>query len=148
MAGQVRYLDWRKDEQERLITMKASAIALLHRQQVIHLVDSPGHVDFSSEVSAAVRLCDGAIIVVDVVEGVCSQTEAVLRQAWEEKIKLCLVFNKLDRLLTELKMEPLEAYLRLYKLLEQVNVIQGMCCHGDGCHVRHIVSEGLPCQCI
>jgi translation elongation factor EF-G len=47
---------------------------------LINLVDSPGHVDFSFDVSTAVRLCDGALVLIDVIEGVCAQTHAVLRQ--------------------------------------------------------------------
>lgn len=70
MAGQLRYMDSRSDEQERGITMKSSSISLLFNDQeskedfLINLIDSPGHVDFSSEVSTAVRLCDGCIILV------------------------------------------------------------------------------------
>mmetsp|Transcript_36629 Transcript_36629/g.56833 ORF Transcript_36629/g.56833 Transcript_36629/m.56833 type:complete len:926 (+) Transcript_36629:8-2785(+) len=129
LAGNIRYLDNRKDEQERLITMKSSNISLLFRisqeeePYLVNLIDSPGHVDFSGEVSSAVRLSDGAIVVVDAVEGVCNQTHTVLRQAWDDRVKPCLVINKIDRLITELQLEPEEAYLQLNRTLESVNVI-------------------------
>ena len=101
------------------------------KEYLINLIDSPGHIDFSSEVSTASRLCDGAVILVDAVEGVCSQTVTVLRQTWTEKIKPLLVINKMDRLITELKMTPGEAYIHLNKLLEQVNAILGSFFQGE-----------------
>ncbi|XP_029318499.1 LOW QUALITY PROTEIN: elongation factor-like GTPase 1 [Cottoperca gobio] len=123
LAGKLRYLDSREDEQIRGITMKSSAISLHHRngdqEYLLNLIDSPGHIDFSSEVCTAVRLCDGAIVVVDAVEGVCPQTQVVLRQAWLENIRPVLVINKIDRLIMELKTHPLEAYSHLQKILEQ-----------------------------
>lgn len=138
LAGTVRYLDSREDEMERGITMKSSAISLFFQRVIrsseadpvsteylINLIDSPGHVDFSSEVSTASRLCDGALVLVDVVEGVCSQSITVLRQAWDEKIKPVLVINKVDRLITELKLTPREAHTHLVRLLEQVNAVMG-----------------------
>ncbi|XP_041031165.1 elongation factor-like GTPase 1 isoform X2 [Carcharodon carcharias] len=129
LAGKLRYMDSREDEQLRGITMKSSSISLHfstdNQEYLINMIDSPGHVDFSSEVSTAVRLCDGAVVVVDVVEGVCPQTQAVLRQAWLENIRPVLVINKIDRLIIELKLTPLEAYIHLQKILEQVNAVTG-----------------------
>ncbi|TRX88615.1 hypothetical protein FHL15_010474 [Xylaria flabelliformis] len=145
LAGKIRYLDSRPDEQIRGITMESSAISLyfsmlrrtapdatpVPKEYLVNLIDSPGHIDFSSEVSTASRLCDGAVVLVDVVEGVCSQTVTVLRQTWVEKLKPLLVFNKIDRLVTELKMTPGEAYIHLSKLLEQVNAVLGSFFQGE-----------------
>jgi ribosome assembly protein 1 len=106
------------------------------------MIDTPGHVDFSSEVSTASRLCDGALVLVDVVEGVCTQvcsfymsdichiktskqTIAVLRQAWQDRLRPILVINKFDRLITELKLAPVEAQHHLARLIEQVNAVMG-----------------------
>uniref|UniRef100_A0A3P9J9W7 Elongation factor-like 1 n=1 Tax=Oryzias latipes TaxID=8090 RepID=A0A3P9J9W7_ORYLA len=129
LAGKLRYLDSREDEQIRGITMKSSAISLHHRngdqEFLLNLIDSPGHVDFSSEVSTAVRLCDGALVLVDAVEGVCPQTQVVLRQAWLENIRPVLVINKMDRLIMELKLTSMEAHDHLKKILEQVNAVTG-----------------------
>jgi ribosome assembly protein 1 len=101
------------------------------REYLVNLIDSPGHIDFSSEVSTASRLCDGALVLVDAVEGVCSQTVTVLRLTWVEQIKPLLVINKIDRLVTELKMTPSEAYSHLSRLLEQINAIIGSFYQGE-----------------
>ncbi|CAO1599562.1 Cytoplasmic GTPase/eEF2-like protein (ribosomal bioproteinsis) [Xanthoria calcicola] len=145
LAGKIRYLDSRPDEQLRGITMESSAISLyfsmsrraaaeeapVQKEYLINLIDSPGHIDFSSEVSTASRLCDGALVLVDAVEGVCSQTVTVLRQTWVEHLKPLLVINKIDRLITELKMSAAEAYTHLTKLLEQVNAVIGSFFQGE-----------------
>ncbi|CAM9013616.1 unnamed protein product [Wickerhamomyces anomalus] len=154
LAGKVRYLDSRPDEQLRGITMESSAISLyfrvLHKQEdgevlakehLINLIDSPGHIDFSSEVSTASRLCDGAVVLVDVVEGVCSQTITVLRQCWIDKLKPILVLNKIDRLISELRLSPGEAYTHLSKVIEQVNVVIGSFYSGERMQADYLWRE-------
>jgi elongation factor 2 len=179
-AGDTRFMDTRKDEQDRTITIKSTSVSLhfkvaksqltefqwkpepLSSKQkkalkkmdkekkaealakvnaknitaenehkipeeveefLINLIDSPGHVDFSSEVTAALRVTDGALVVVDCIEGVCVQTETVLRQAIAERIKPILFVNKLDRIFLELHMDGEEAYQTFNRAIESVNVV-------------------------
>ena len=132
LSGAVWFLDYLEEEQRRRITMKSSVISLLHRgRNLVNLVDSPGHVDFSGEVSGAVRVTDGALLLVDVIEGVCIQTRLVVQQAWRERLRLCLVFTKMDKLIQNAQMTPAEAYDHLCKLIEQVNAIMSALQHED-----------------
>lgn len=123
-AGRLRFMDYLDEEQRRAITMKSSSVTLRFNDIYhINLIDSPGHMDFCSEVSTAARLSDGALVLVDAVEGVHIQTHAVLRQAWTERLSPCLVLNKIDRLISELKLSPLEAYSKLVRIVHEVNGI-------------------------
>ncbi|GKT24334.1 hypothetical protein ADUPG1_012703, partial [Aduncisulcus paluster] len=90
---------------------------------LINLIDTPGHVDFSGEVSAAMRICDGAIVVVDAIEGVMPQTEAVLKMALSEKLTPILFINKIDRLFLEAQMSARDACLHLERLIEHINCV-------------------------
>ncbi|KAJ1608293.1 elongation factor-like protein [Cryptosporidium canis] len=134
-AGSIRYLDSREDEQYRLITMKSSAVALNFRYEkeiklvadngdyLINLIDSPGHVDFTYEVISSLRISDGALLLVDVAEGIGDQTRKVLQHAFKERLRIILVLNKMDRLILELGFDVKEAYAHITKLIEQINVV-------------------------
>ena len=92
-------------------------------EYLVNLVDSPGHIDFSSDVSTATRLCDGALIIIDVLEGICPQTNAVIYKAIKEKMNPCLVLNKLDKLILELRLSSVEAFNHIRRILENVNAM-------------------------
>ncbi|MGB9964117.1 elongation factor EF-2 [Halobacterium sp. CBA1126] len=130
-AGEQLAMDTEEDEQERGITIDAANVSMTHEYEgedhLINLIDTPGHVDFGGDVTRAMRAVDGALVVVDAVEGAMPQTETVLRQALREGVKPTLFINKVDRLISELQEGPEEMQERLLSVIHEVNeLIRGM----------------------
>ncbi|MEM2024779.1 MAG: elongation factor EF-2 [Desulfurococcaceae archaeon] len=127
LAGQALALDYLDVEQKRQMTVKAANVSLYHEYRgkpfVINLIDTPGHVDFQSRTLRALRAIDGAIVVVDAVEGVMTQTEMYLRVALEERVRPLLFINKVDRLIKELKLSPTDIQQRLVQIVKDINTL-------------------------
>lgn len=131
LAGKQLFMDSDEEEQARGITIDASNVSMVHEyggeEYLINMIDTPGHVDFGGDVTRAMRAVDGAVVVVDAVEGTMPQTETVLRQALKEGVRPVLFINKVDRLVNELKVDEQEMQIRLAKVIDKVNkLIKGM----------------------
>jgi elongation factor 2 len=126
-AGQKLFLDSWELEQKRQMTVFASNISMTHNfkneDYLINLIDTPGHIDFSGAVTRSLRAADGALVVVDAVEGPMTQTETVLMQALRERVKPLLFINKVDRLIKEIKLTPEDMQNRFAKIIVRVNTL-------------------------
>jgi len=131
LAGKQLFMDFDPLEQARGITIDAANVSMVHevdgKEYLINMIDTPGHVDFGGDVTRAMRAVDGAVVVVDAVEGAMPQTETVLRQALKEGVRPVLFVNKVDRMINELKVEKKDMAARLGKVIDNVNkLILGM----------------------
>lgn len=125
---QLRYTDTHVVERERGLSTKAGPMSLLlqgtkGKSHLVNIIDTPGHVNFADEVAASMRLVDGVVLVVDVVEGVQTATEQAIKHAVLEDLPLVLLVNKMDRLIVELRLPPSDAYFKLKHVIEEVNII-------------------------
>lgn len=125
---QLRYTDVHFLERERQLSIKSAPMSLVlqgtkGKSYLFNILDTPGHVNFVDEVAASLRLADGVVLVVDVVEGVQANTEQIIKYAVLEDLPMTLVVNKVDRLILELKLPPNDAYFKLKHVIEQVNSI-------------------------
>ena len=124
-AGKKLALDFHEDEAERGVTIDSASVSMIHKFEgedyLINLIDTPGHIDFSGEVTRAMRAADGGVVLVDAVEGVMPQTETVFRQALKELVKPVLFINKVDRLIKEVKLTPKEMEKKFISVIDHVN---------------------------
>ncbi|PAV22709.1 P-loop containing nucleoside triphosphate hydrolase [Pyrrhoderma noxium] len=123
-----RYTDTHTLSRQREISIKSSPMSFVlgttgGKSHLIHAIDTPGHVNFVDEVACAIRLVDGIVLVVDVVEGVMVNTEAIIKHAVQENVKITLVVNKIDRLILELRIKPADAYYKIKHTIEEVNTV-------------------------
>nr|XP_046910123.1 116 kDa U5 small nuclear ribonucleoprotein component-like [Dermatophagoides farinae] len=123
-----RYTDILYTEQERGVSIKSTPITVVmqdlkSKSYLMNFFDTPGHVNFSDEVTAAIRLCDGVILFVDAAEGVMLNTERLLKHALQENLTIAVCINKIDRLILELKLPPQDAYYKIRHILDEINGI-------------------------
>ncbi|KAI0035137.1 Calreticulin family-domain-containing protein [Vararia minispora EC-137] len=122
----LRYTDTHVLSLERQVSIKSSPMSLIlqntaRKSHLVHFIDTPGHVNFVDEVASAMRLVDGIVLVVDVVEGMMVNTEHIIRHALQENLKITLVVNKIDRLIFELRLPPTDAYYKIKHTIEEIN---------------------------
>ena len=144
---QLRYTDVHVLERERGISVKTAPMSLVlqgtrGKSHLFNILDTPGHVNFVDEVAASLRLVDGVVLVVDVVEGVQINTEQIIRHAVLEDLPLTLVINKMDRLILELKLPPSDAYFKLKHVVEEVNTVIETTIPGRGEKLRLSPEKG------
>lgn len=134
---QLRYTDIHFLERERGLSIKSAPMSLVlqntkGKSHLFNILDTPGHVNFVDEVAASVRLADGVVLVVDVVEGVQANTEQIIKHAVLEDLPMTMVVNKMDRLILELKIPPNDAYFKLKHVIEEVNTVIESLLPGQG----------------
>ncbi|ESO05879.1 hypothetical protein HELRODRAFT_105890 [Helobdella robusta] len=122
----MRYTDTLFTEQERGLSIKSMPVTLVlpdirNKSFLLNVFDTPGHVNFSDEVTASIRISDGIVLFVDAAEGVMLNTERLLKHAVQERLSITVCINKIDRLILELKLPPSDAYFKLRHIIDEIN---------------------------
>ena len=138
LKKEVRYTDTSRAEQERGVSIFSTPVSLVlgdsrEKSYLMNFVDTPGHISLSGEVTASrcflvwllvgLRVSDGCLICVDVVEGVMMNTECCIRHAVSQGVPIVVAFTKMDRFITDLKLPPQDAYFKIVAMLEEVGLI-------------------------
>lgn len=121
LAGVQLATDCFEEQSKRGITINSTSVSFPYKDHLFTVIDSPGHVEFNSEVVRSLRSSDGAILVVDIIDGVMTQTETVLGQALNEGIDIILFINKVDRIITEKLFNSEEILQRMKSTVSNIN---------------------------
>ncbi|XP_059160130.1 116 kDa U5 small nuclear ribonucleoprotein component-like [Physella acuta] len=132
----MRYTDTLFTEQERGVSIKSTPVTLVlpdtkAKSFLLNIMDTPGHVNFSDEVTAAFRLSDGVVVFIDAAEGMMLNTERLIKHAMQERLSMTICINKIDRLVLELKLPPADAYFKLRQIIDEVNAIISLYAEDD-----------------
>ena len=127
----LRFTDTLFTEQQRGVSIKSMPVTMVaqdvkDKSFLLNVFDTPGHVNFSDEVTAAMRLSDGIVLFVDASEGVMLNTERLVKHAVQERLAVTLCINKIDRLMLELKLPPQDAYYKLRHIVDEINGLLGL----------------------
>ncbi|GFE54716.1 elongation factor 2 family protein [Babesia ovis] len=145
----VRYTDTRLDEQAREMSIKATPISLVfqsetgnsstdstgvegdvkestkkvfkHKSYILNIFDTPGHINFIDEFIHAQSICDGCVVVVDVLVGRTTTVELMIKHCIKTRTKICVVLNCIDRLILEMRIPPNDAYLKMRHTIADLN---------------------------
>ena len=143
------FTDTRLDEQQRKMSIKPTPVSSLMedsrgKNYLFNMIDTPGHIDFIDEVTASLRISDGLVLCVDVIEGLRTTTKKIITHALRECIPMVLVLNKIDRLILELHIPPHDAFKKMQHVIGDINsYIQSCGIHPNYCKVTNQESPRL-----
>lgn len=135
-GGDLNYTDTLFTERERGVGIKSTPVTLIlpnskGKSYLVNVFDNPGHVNFSDEVTASMRLSDGVVVFIDAADGVMMNVERLLKHAVQERMAITICINKIDRLILELKLPPTDAYYKLKHIIDEVNALLSVYSEGE-----------------